>query len=571
MRFRPGRPRRSGRSMPGRPAAAVSSTSTASSAARTTSTTPRCTRAPRRSSRRRPPRRATTSPRTWPITPSTGSGPRRRWRRTSRSSCTSRPAPRTPRTTCRWSGPTSTPGKFAGGWDAQREAILARQKELGVVPADAELTARPTRSRPGTTWTTRSSRCWNARWRSTQGSWSTPTSTSAGSSTPSRPSARWRTRSSTTSSATTAPRPRAPINGAFNEMANFNGLAAIETPEFMASVKDKLGTSRPTTTTRSAGRWAMCAPYQWTKQVASHWGGTRNGTIVHWPDGITQQGRAAVAVQPRHRRRAHHARSGGPPGARLRQRRAAGTDRGHQHDLQLRRRRRSGAPRPAVLRDVRQPRHLLQGLERGHPAQHPVAAGRGPPRARRRRLGALRRQQRLVPVPRPRRRAARTACRTATAVADRGRQVQRAAHRRPPLRTAQPDHRRPTAAHHRHQPDPVPRDETPERAQRHRHQEPVVQRDRGDRAAATDPTNGVLIAQGGRFGGWALYVKEGRAKFVYNLLGMQEFITEATEDLSPPAPTRSEPSSPTTAAASARAATSPSTTTAGPSAPAAWT
>ena len=27
----------------------------------------------------------------------------------------------------------------------------------------------------------------------------------------------------------------------------------------------------------------MCTPYQWTKQVASHWGGTRNGTIVHWP------------------------------------------------------------------------------------------------------------------------------------------------------------------------------------------------------------------------------------------------------------------------------------------------
>jgi arylsulfatase A-like enzyme len=30
----------------------------------------------------------------------------------------------------------------------------------------------------------------------------------------------------------------------------------------------------------------MCTPYQWTKQVASHWGGTRNGTIVHWPKGI---------------------------------------------------------------------------------------------------------------------------------------------------------------------------------------------------------------------------------------------------------------------------------------------
>jgi sulfatase-like protein len=34
----------------------------------------------------------------------------------------------------------------------------------------------------------------------------------------------------------------------------------------------------------------MDTPYQWTKQVASHWGGTRNGTIVHWPRGFTARG-----------------------------------------------------------------------------------------------------------------------------------------------------------------------------------------------------------------------------------------------------------------------------------------
>ena len=34
----------------------------------------------------------------------------------------------------------------------------------------------------------------------------------------------------------------------------------------------------------------MNTPYQWTKQVASHWGGTRNGTIVHWPSGIDAKG-----------------------------------------------------------------------------------------------------------------------------------------------------------------------------------------------------------------------------------------------------------------------------------------
>jgi arylsulfatase len=34
----------------------------------------------------------------------------------------------------------------------------------------------------------------------------------------------------------------------------------------------------------------MNTPFQWTKQVASHWGGTRNGTIVHWPNGIEERG-----------------------------------------------------------------------------------------------------------------------------------------------------------------------------------------------------------------------------------------------------------------------------------------
>src|SRR3970040_1992541 len=34
----------------------------------------------------------------------------------------------------------------------------------------------------------------------------------------------------------------------------------------------------------------MDTPYQWTKQVASHFGGTRNGTIVHWPKGIKSRG-----------------------------------------------------------------------------------------------------------------------------------------------------------------------------------------------------------------------------------------------------------------------------------------
>jgi len=42
---------------------------------------------------------------------------------------------------------------------------------------------------------------------------------------------------------------------------------------------------------------------------------------------------------------------------------------------------------------------------------------------------------------------------------------------------------------------------------------------------------GVIIAQGGKFGGWSLYAKDGKAKFVYNVLGLQEFPTEAAESI----------------------------------------
>ncbi|MGZ5364787.1 MAG: arylsulfatase, partial [Mycobacterium sp.] len=40
---------------------------------------------------------------------------------------------------------------------------------------------------------------------------------------------------------------------------------------------------------------------------------------------------------------------------------------------------------------------------------------------------------------------------------------------------------------------------------------------------------GVIIAQGGQFGGWSLYAKDGRAKFHYNVLGIKFFDIEATE------------------------------------------
>jgi arylsulfatase len=79
-------------------------------------------------------------------------------------------------------------------------------------------------------------------------------------------------------------------NGCFNELTVLNGMTSLETPEFLMSKIDDFGS--PEAYNHYAVGWAhaMCTPYQWTKQVASHWGGTRNGTIVHWPNGIEAKG-----------------------------------------------------------------------------------------------------------------------------------------------------------------------------------------------------------------------------------------------------------------------------------------
>jgi arylsulfatase len=80
------------------------------------------------------------------------------------------------------------------------------------------------------------------------------------------------------------------LQGTFNEMVTLSGFAHLETAESLLPRLDEFGS--PTAYNHYAVGWAhaMDTPYQWTKQVASHFGGTRNGTIVHWPNGIRSKG-----------------------------------------------------------------------------------------------------------------------------------------------------------------------------------------------------------------------------------------------------------------------------------------
>ncbi len=78
------------------------------------------------------------------------------------------------------------------------------------------------------------------------------------------------------------------MNGMFNEMTYFNGLQ--EKVEDILKHYDTLG--GPTTYNHYAAGWAVAGdtPFTWTKQVASSYGGTRNGMIVHWPKSVKAKG-----------------------------------------------------------------------------------------------------------------------------------------------------------------------------------------------------------------------------------------------------------------------------------------
>jgi arylsulfatase len=77
-------------------------------------------------------------------------------------------------------------------------------------------------------------------------------------------------------------------NGMFNEYTYFNGVP--EKVEEMLEHLDAWG--GPQTYPHMAAGWsvALNAPFGWMKQVASDFGGTRNGMVVHWPKGIKAKG-----------------------------------------------------------------------------------------------------------------------------------------------------------------------------------------------------------------------------------------------------------------------------------------
>lgn len=173
-------------------------------------------------------------------------------------------------------------GKFDGGWDKLREETYARQQQMGIIPASAKLTERPKEIPAWDAQSAEAKRLFSRQMEVFAG-FAEHTDHEVG---------RLVTAlekmgeldntiffyivGDNGSSAEGGPQ------GTYNEMMALNGIPG-DASQMMNHIEDW---GSPNTFPHFAIGWAHAGntPFQWAKQVASHFGGTRNGMVLHWPD-----------------------------------------------------------------------------------------------------------------------------------------------------------------------------------------------------------------------------------------------------------------------------------------------
>jgi len=179
-------------------------------------------------------------------------------------------------------------GKFDQGWDKLREETLARQIKLGVVPAGTKLAPKPEAIKDWAALSTDEKKLF-ARQMEVFAGFGEYADTETG-------------RLIEAIKATgqldntlifyivgdNGASAEGGMVGLFNEYTYFNGVN--ETVQDVLKYYDELG--GPKTYGHYAAGWAVAGdtPFTWTKQIASSYGGTRNGMVVHWPKGIKAKG-----------------------------------------------------------------------------------------------------------------------------------------------------------------------------------------------------------------------------------------------------------------------------------------
>jgi arylsulfatase len=179
-------------------------------------------------------------------------------------------------------------GQFSGGWDKLREETFARQKKMGIIPADAKLTPRPKEIPAWDDMSAEQKRLFERQMETFAG-FAEHTDHEVGRLVDQLQAIGelhntlfYYIVGDNGSSAEGGP------EGTYNEMMALNGIVG-NASQMMGHLEDWGG---PTTFPHFAIGWAWAGntPFQWTKQVASHFGGTRNGMVLHWPKGIRARG-----------------------------------------------------------------------------------------------------------------------------------------------------------------------------------------------------------------------------------------------------------------------------------------
>lgn len=179
-------------------------------------------------------------------------------------------------------------GKFDQGWDKLREEILMRQKKLGVVPPETKLAPKPDGIKDWDKLTPDERKLF-ARQMEIFAGFAEYTDYEAG-----------RLLKSIEDMGQmdntlvfyvlgdNGASAEGGMNGLFNEMTYFNAVPE-KTEDILKRINELGG---PNSYNHFAAGWAVAGdtPFTWTKQVASNYGGTRNGLIIHWPRYIKGKG-----------------------------------------------------------------------------------------------------------------------------------------------------------------------------------------------------------------------------------------------------------------------------------------
>jgi len=179
-------------------------------------------------------------------------------------------------------------GKFDQGWDKVREETLERQKKLGVVPANTKLGPKPKDIKDWDTLSADEKKLFT-RQMETYAGFSEHTDNEIG---------RLYSAVEEVGQADNTlfiyivgdngASAEGQMNGAYNEMSFFNG--APESTADMLKHYDEWGSASTYPHFPAGWAVAMDSPFSYTKQVASDFGGTRNGMVIHWPKGIKARG-----------------------------------------------------------------------------------------------------------------------------------------------------------------------------------------------------------------------------------------------------------------------------------------